>query len=158
MILFVIWSLSTTGKDVVFGKPSKTIYNHCYKRAALLLAVKLLSQFVYIIIKYKLFSVKPLRYVVLCYFCVMFTSQPPKRYWQEAKNEDDTNTDKEKNGEAPKEVTDKKQRRTYRKFISGVCIFKAFWKVTISVKVLNGNLKVVLFSFSKHPINIFTYR
>ncbi|GAA6108346.1 WD repeat-containing protein 46 [Tachysurus ichikawai] len=45
--------------------------------------------------------------------------KPPKRYWQEAKNEDDTNTDKEKNGEAPKEVTDKKQRRTYRKFISG---------------------------------------
>ncbi|MCJ8735218.1 hypothetical protein PDJAM_G00244360 [Pangasius djambal] len=55
--------------------------------------------------------------------------KPPKRYWEETKNEDDKNTDKDKNseGDAPQEVSDKKDderrkksnRRTDGKFISG---------------------------------------
>ncbi|MCI4381103.1 hypothetical protein PGIGA_G00247660 [Pangasianodon gigas] len=58
--------------------------------------------------------------------------KPPKRYWEETKNEDDKNTDKDvkdKNseGEAPQEVSDKKdderrkkrKRRIDGKFISG---------------------------------------
>ncbi|KAK3565664.1 hypothetical protein QTP86_014066 [Hemibagrus guttatus] len=52
--------------------------------------------------------------------------KPPKRYWQEEKNEDDTNPDKDKNSEAPIEVSDiqyneqrKNRKRSDGKFISG---------------------------------------
>lgn len=72
---------------------------------------------------------------VLCFCKVSLNSefcllQPPKRYWQEEKNEDDANPDKDKNSEAQKEFSDKKHKERQKKrksgdgkFISGVCMF-----------------------------------
>lgn len=66
--------------------------------------------------------------------------QPPKRYWEEVENEDkkDPDEDKTPEGEAPKELSDKKHnerrkernRKTDGKFISGVCMFNiTFWSL-----------------------------
>lgn len=72
----------------------------------------------------------------LCHVCFCLP-QPPKRYWEETKTEDDKTTDKGKNSEveAPHEVTEKKpyqrrkerKRRVERTIMSGVRIFNTFW-------------------------------